>query len=97
MTNTHYIRDIFEKEYTDLEKDIPIWTTEQLEVFETAETQFEIGCELAWKEDHPVSSWPAPTEASFDPRTFKYSSQKMMDIAFCMVLEAGIPLPDTTI
>jgi hypothetical protein len=91
------LQALFERDYKEAGIEIPLWTPEQLHIFDGAEYAFEIGCELAWKEEHPVSSWPTPDETSVDPRDFGFSSEEMLRCAWCMVFEAGIPLPDTTI
>jgi hypothetical protein len=89
-THNHYVRDIVEEGYTDLAKDIPAWSPESLHIFENAEAVFEIGCELAWKEDNLAELWPEQDEASFDPRSFAYSSQEMFDIAMGMVYTSDL-------
>jgi hypothetical protein len=91
MTNVT-LQALFERDYKEAGIEIPAWTQEQLHIFEGAETAISIGCELEWKANNPVSSWPAPDDMSVDPRTFEYSGAEMKDLALAMIYDANIPL-----
>jgi hypothetical protein len=85
----NHLQDAFEMDYTENEVPVPIWTTEQLEVFNEAGQWGDIGFQLSWMDPAilPKDEYPA-----LDPRSLGLSSEDMLGVAMWLVHEADIPL-----